>query len=178
VSTGWQPGSSDFDLPADHVDGADEASRPSSRHSPCADVSVFPLATENMRRVQGRSDTSIMRSIRLSCGRIDADPSADRDSGGLSMAFAPTKRTKDVLLWMLSTKMMPPVGVLVPIYLIYRDFGLLDTRAGLVLIHLASVICRSSSGMLFTYFKEIPEGYPRAARMDGERPSDASSFTC
>ena len=37
------------------------------------------------------------------------------------MAFAPTKRTKDVLLWMLSTKMMPPVGVLVPIYLIFRD---------------------------------------------------------
>src|SRR5690606_40390071 len=34
-----------------------------------------------------------------------------------SMAFSPTKRTKDVLLWMLSTKMMPPVGVLVPIYL-------------------------------------------------------------
>ena len=35
------------------------------------------------------------------------------------MAFAPTKRTKDLLLWMLSTKMMPAVGVLVPIYLIF-----------------------------------------------------------
>ena len=48
-----------------------------------------------------------------------------------SMAFAPTKRTKDILLWMLSTKMMPPVGVLVPIYLLFTDFGLLDTRSGL-----------------------------------------------
>ena len=38
-----------------------------------------------------------------------------------SMAFAPTKRTKDILLWMLSTKMMPPVGVMVPIYLIFSD---------------------------------------------------------
>ena len=47
------------------------------------------------------------------------------------MAFAPTKRTKDMLLWMLSTKMMPPVGVLVPIYLMYRDLGLLDSRVGL-----------------------------------------------
>ena len=44
-----------------------------------------------------------------------------------AMAFSPTKRTKDLLLWMLSTKMMPAVGVLVPIYLIFRDFGLLDT---------------------------------------------------
>src|SRR5947199_9928983 len=83
-----------------------------------------------------------------------------------SMAFAPTRRTTDILLWMLSTKMMPPVGVLVPISLIYRDFGLLDTRAGLVLIlclgNLPIVIW-----MLFTYFKEIPQAILEAARMDG-----------
>jgi sorbitol/mannitol transport system permease protein len=82
------------------------------------------------------------------------------------MAFAPTKRTKDILLWMLSTKMMPAVGVLVPIYLIYRDFGLLDTRVGLVFIlclgNLPIVIW-----MLFTYFKEIPKDILEAARMDG-----------
>jgi sorbitol/mannitol transport system permease protein len=83
-----------------------------------------------------------------------------------SMAFSPTKRTKDVLLWMLSTKMMPPVGVLVPIYLIYRDFGLLDSLTGLVIIlclgNLPIVIW-----MLFTYFKEIPKDILEAARMDG-----------
>jgi sorbitol/mannitol transport system permease protein len=33
-----------------------------------------------------------------------------------SMAFVPSKRMKDVLLWMLSTKMLPAVGVLYPIY--------------------------------------------------------------
>ena len=37
-------------------------------------------------------------------------------------AFAPTRRTKNLLMWMLSTKMMPPVGVLVPIYL-YSAIG-------------------------------------------------------
>jgi sorbitol/mannitol transport system permease protein len=82
------------------------------------------------------------------------------------MAFAPTKRTKDILLWMLSTKMMPPVGVLVPIYLIYRDLGLLDSRAGLIFIlclgNLPIVVW-----MLFTYFKEIPKDILEAARMDG-----------
>ena len=45
-----------------------------------------------------------------------------------SMAFSPTHRTKDILMWMLSTKMMPAAAVLVPIYLLFRDFGLLDSR--------------------------------------------------
>src|SRR6476659_1126178 len=83
-----------------------------------------------------------------------------------AMAFAPTERTRGTLLWMLSTKMMPPVGVLVPIYLLYRDFGWLDSRFGLVLIlclgNLPIVVW-----MLYTYFKEIPRDILEAARMDG-----------
>jgi len=83
-----------------------------------------------------------------------------------AMAFAPAKRTKDLLLWMLSTKMMPPVGALIPIYLIFRDTDLLDSRAGLVgvlfLLNLPIVVW-----MLYTYFKEIPGEILEAARMDG-----------
>jgi sorbitol/mannitol transport system permease protein len=83
-----------------------------------------------------------------------------------AMAFVPAKRTKDVLMWMLSTKMLPPVGVLVPIYLIFRDFGLLDSRIGLtivlMLINLPIIIW-----MLFTYFREIPGEILEAGRMDG-----------
>ena len=83
-----------------------------------------------------------------------------------AMAFVPGKRTKDLLMWMLSTKMMPAVGVLVPMYLLFRDFGLLDTRVGLVgvltLINLPIVVW-----MLYTYFKEIPGEILEAARMDG-----------
>lgn len=83
-----------------------------------------------------------------------------------SMAFSPTKRTKDVLMWMLSTKMMPAVAVLVPIYLIFRDTGLLDSHVGLtvmlMLINLPIVVW-----MLYTYFREIPGEILEAARMDG-----------
>lgn len=83
-----------------------------------------------------------------------------------SMAFSPTKRTKDILMWMLSTKMMPAVAVLVPIYLIFRDTNLLDTRIGLtvmlMLINLPIVVW-----MLYTYFREIPGEILEAARMDG-----------
>jgi polyol transport system permease protein len=127
----------------------------------------FHWTTENYATVQERSDYvhHAINSIIVAGGStliamLIAVPAA------WSMAFAPTKRTKDVLLWMLSTKMMPPVGVLVPIYLIYRDGGLLDSRAGLVLIlclgNLPIVIW-----MLFTYFKEIPKDILEAARMDG-----------
>ena len=83
-----------------------------------------------------------------------------------SMAFSPTRRTRGILLWMLSTKMLPPVGVLVPIYLIYRDSGLLDTQLGLVI-----VLCMSNLPivvwMLFNYFKDLPREILEAARMDG-----------
>ena len=83
-----------------------------------------------------------------------------------SMAFVPGKRTKDLLMWMLSTKMMPAVGVLIPMVLGFQKFGLMDTRTGLVaimtLINLPIVVW-----MLYTYFKEIPGEILEAARMDG-----------
>jgi len=83
-----------------------------------------------------------------------------------SMAFVPSKRTKDILLWMLSTKMLPAVGVLYPIYLLFIKLGLLDSRTGLVivlmLINLPIIVW-----MLYTYFKEIPGEILEAARMDG-----------
>ena len=83
-----------------------------------------------------------------------------------SMAFVPSKRTKDILLWMLSTKMLPAVGVLYPIYLIFINLGILDTRIGLIvvvmLINLPIIVW-----MLYTYFREIPGEILEAARMDG-----------
>jgi sorbitol/mannitol transport system permease protein len=83
-----------------------------------------------------------------------------------AMAFVPAKHTKNVLMWMLSTKMLPPVGVLVPIYLIFRDLGLLDTRIGLVFV-LMMMNLPIIIWMLYTYFKEIPGEILEAARMDG-----------
>ncbi len=127
----------------------------------------FDWTMENYHEVQARSDyfKHFMNSVVISIGStllglIIAIPSA------WAMAFSPTPKTKDVLMWMLSTKMMPPVGVLVPMYLIFRNTGLLDTRLGLVivltLINLPIIIW-----MLYTYFKEIPGEILEAARMDG-----------
>ncbi len=118
----------------------------------------FPrdFTLDNFAAVQDRSDyfkhafNSIVVSVGSTLlGLVIGVPAA------WAMAFAPTKRTKDVLMWMLSTKMMPAVGVLIPIYLIFRDLRLLDTVHGLTiimtLINLPIIIW-----MLYTYFKEIP----------------------
>jgi sorbitol/mannitol transport system permease protein len=83
-----------------------------------------------------------------------------------AMAFVPGRRTKDLLMWMLSTKMMPAVAVMIPLYLLFLKLGLIDTRIGLVLalmlMNLPIIVW-----MLYTYFKEIPGEILEAARMDG-----------
>ena len=83
-----------------------------------------------------------------------------------AMAFFPTSRTKSTLVWMLSTKALPAVGVLVPIYLLFRDLGLLDVTGGLLLVD-AFVNLPIVVWMLFSFFKEVPREVLEAGRMDG-----------
>ena len=83
-----------------------------------------------------------------------------------SMAFFETRRTRGTLLWMLSTKMLPAVGVLVPIYLLAKSLGLLDTRLVLVLIY-TLINLPIMVWMVYTYFKDIPREILEASRMDG-----------
>ncbi|MEM9628854.1 MAG: carbohydrate ABC transporter permease [Pseudomonadota bacterium] len=127
----------------------------------------FDWTLENYSVVQERSDymrylwnSVIIAGGSTLLGILIAVPAA------WSMAFVPGKRTKDILLWMLSTKMLPAVGVLYPIYLLFIKLGLLDSRFGLVivlmLINLPIIVW-----MLYTYFKEIPKDILEAARMDG-----------
>lgn len=128
---------------------------------------IFTPTFENYLHINERSDyfayawnsVLISFSATLLCMLI-AVPAA------YSMAFFETKRTKGTLLWMLSTKMLPPVGVLVPIYLLAKQFGLLDSRIALIviytLINLPIVVW-----MVYTYFKDIPGEILEAARLDG-----------
>lgn len=83
-----------------------------------------------------------------------------------AMAFFPTKRTNFTLLWMLSTKMLPPVGVLVPIYLLFRDAGLLDRIEGLALVY-TLINLPIVVWLLYIYFNDIPREMLEAARVDG-----------
>jgi len=133
--------------------------------------SLFFVPTlENFTEVFARSNYArfVWNSIAVSFGSTllalaFAIPAA------YAMAFFPTKRTPSTLLWMLSTKMMPPVGVLIPMYLLFKNLGLLDTVTGLLiiytLINLPIVIW-----MLYTYFKDVPGEILEAGRVDGAKP--------
>ena len=133
--------------------------------------SLFFVPTlENYVEVQARADyfRFAMNSIVIAFGST-LFALALSVPAAYAMAFFPGKRTKDLLLWMLSTKMLPPVGVLVPIYLIFRDLNLLDTRTGLLIVD-ALVNLPIVVWMLFTFFKEVPKDILEAGRMDGARP--------
>ena len=86
-----------------------------------------------------------------------------------SMAFFPTERTRGLLLWMLSTKFLPAVGVLVPIYILLSDAGLLDTVTGLIIVTVLSNL-PIAVWMLYSFFKEVPKEILEAGRMDGATP--------
>ena len=86
--------------------------------------------------------------------------------GAYAMAFFPGKRTKDLLLWMLSTKMMPAVGGSVPIYLIFRRIAAIDRRRGLIIVYtglslsFATLLARG-------FFAQLPPELEEAALVDG-----------
>ena len=128
---------------------------------------VFEPTLENFVLINDRTDyfRYAFNSVITSFGgtllaMLIAIPSA------YAMAFSPGRFTKDILLWMLSTKMLPAVGVLMPIYLIAQQFGLLDTRVLLIIIY-AMINLPIVMMILFTYFKEIPKEILEASRMDG-----------
>jgi sorbitol/mannitol transport system permease protein len=128
---------------------------------------VFEPTLDNFTEVQRRSDyllfarNSLITSIGSTIiGLAIAAPAA------YSMAFFRTRRTRDILMWMLSTKMMPAVGALVPIYVIAQTAGLLDTRTALTIVFTLSNL-PIMVWMLYTSYKDIPPEILEAARMDG-----------
>ncbi len=84
-----------------------------------------------------------------------------------AMAFNPSRHTKDVLMWMLSTKMLPAAAVLYPMTFLTKNFlGIYDTHFLIILV-LCLINLPIAIWMLFTYFKEIPKEILEAAKMDG-----------
>lgn len=128
---------------------------------------VFLPTLDTFREVFSRSNylAYVQNSLIVSLGStvlslLLAVPAA------YSMAFFPTGRTQKLLLWMLSTKMMPAVGVLIPIYLLAKNTGMLDTVSGLTIIY-TLINLPIAVWMAFTYFNDVPKEILEAARIDG-----------
>ena len=128
---------------------------------------LFAPTLESFREVHERSDyllyaknslvTSVVSTL---LGLAIAAPAA------YSMAFFKSPKTRDILMWMLSTKMMPAVGALVPIYVLAQKSHLLDTQLGLIIVFTLSNL-PIMVWMLYSAFKDIPHEILEAARMDG-----------
>ncbi len=83
---------------------------------------------------------------------------------GFSRFKVPLK--DDLLFFILSTRMMPPIAVAIPIYLMYRELGLSDTKLGMILLYTA-VNVSLAVWLLKGFIDEIPREYEEAAMIDG-----------
>jgi multiple sugar transport system permease protein len=72
----------------------------------------------------------------------------------------------DLMFFILSTRMMPPIAVAIPIYLMYRTLGLSDSQLGMILLYTA-VNLSLSVWLLKGFMDEIPREYEEAAMIDG-----------
>jgi sorbitol/mannitol transport system permease protein len=127
----------------------------------------FTPTLENFLEVQTRSNyllyarNSLITSVASTLlGLAIAAPAA------YSMAYFRSKRTRDLLVWMLSTKMMPAVGALVPVYVLAQTAGLLDSLTALIVVFTLSNL-PIMVWMLYSGFKDIPHEILEASRMDG-----------
>lgn len=82
------------------------------------------------------------------------------------LAIKPVEKWRDVLFFFISTRFLPVVGAIVPIYVIARDAQLLDTVTALIILYTAMNL-PIAVWMLRSFFLEVPTAIMEAARIDG-----------
>ncbi len=83
-----------------------------------------------------------------------------------ALAYYQTKRSDLTLMWLISTRMLPPVGVIVPLFVILRDLGLRDTHLGMIIIY-AAMNLPLVVWMMRSFFLDVPYEILEACRIDG-----------
>ena len=83
-----------------------------------------------------------------------------------SLAFYPGKRSNFTLTWMMSTRMLPPVGIIVPLYVIFKQLSLFDTHSGMILLYTALNL-PLVVWMMHSFLSDLPYEILEAARIDG-----------
>ncbi len=85
---------------------------------------------------------------------------------GYGFSRFPFRGSKDGLFFILSTRMLPPLAVAVPISFMYSRIGLLDTRFGLILLYTCFNLS-FTTWMMKAILDDIPLAYEEAAMLDG-----------
>ncbi len=122
------------------------------------------LYLDNFRQVLTNSDTLVNSLIISTVSTIFVLLLA------LPAAYAFTRfslrRGNDVQFWILSTRMMPPIAVIIPLFVIFQDLRLFDTRLGMILAYTAFNL-PFAIWMLAAAFRQVPLEIEEAARVDG-----------
>ena len=129
--------------------------------------------TPTLEQLQGRLQRRLAGALRASRTRSDRRRRRRRSSRRCSAcppawAYSRFKipAKKDQLFFILSTRFMPPVVVVIPIFLMFRDLDLLDTRLGLILVYSAFNL-PFTIWMMKGFIDEVPAEYEEAAMLDG-----------
>jgi multiple sugar transport system permease protein len=119
----------------------------------------YTAALFSYRGLQGLINSLIVASastvLSTVLGTMMAYSLARFNTGGTHLAF-----------WVLSQRFLPPVAVILPIFLLFRAWGLYDTRVGLILAY-AFMTLPLSVWMMYAYFRQLPKSLEEAALVDG-----------
>jgi multiple sugar transport system permease protein len=119
----------------------------------------YSAALFSYRGLQGLTNSLIVASVSTVCsailGTMMAYSLARFNTGGQHLAF-----------WVLSQRFLPPVAIVLPIFLLFRSWGLYDTRVGLVIAYTFMTL-PLSVWMMYAYFRQLPKSLEEAALVDG-----------
>jgi multiple sugar transport system permease protein len=88
---------------------------------------------------------------------------------GYALSRAGVQADKGIALWILTTRMAPPIAFAIPFFLTYRYLGLIDTLVGLIIIYLTFNLSLVI-WMMRTFFDGLPRSLEEAAEIDGASP--------
>jgi multiple sugar transport system permease protein len=119
----------------------------------------YTAALFSYRGLQGLVNSVIIASaatvLSVLFGTMMAYSLARFNTGGQHLAF-----------WVLSQRFLPPIAVVLPIFLLYRSYGLYDTHLGLIVAY-SFMTLPLSVWMMFAYFRQLPASLEEAAQVDG-----------
>ena len=127
---------------------------------------IFKPTLDQYREIQSRGFFPFFRNSIIASLASTAVVLALAIPAAYALALRPMKKWKDLLFFFISTKFLPPAGIIVPLYVIFRDLSLLNTIQGLVVIYIAMNL-PIAIWMLMSFFEEVPREILDAARVDG-----------
>ena len=119
----------------------------------------YTAALFSYRGLRGLTNSAVIASatmvLSVSLGTPMAYSLARFNTGGQNLAF-----------WVLSQRFLPPIAVVLPIFLLYRSYRLYDTHIGLILIYTVFTL-PLTVWMMYAYFRQLPKELEDAALVDG-----------